>query len=446
MINISEKAGGIKDKIKCRWGIVLTFVMYLIINMGIVNSGDDFVFMNAPVQFGSLAGFMKFYYSHWSGRVIPHTLLVILLNLPQPVFWILNALFMTLLVWALIRFCTADSRTRMENMQSVNVLTVLLAAAVIFLPRQAMLNGSVLWKCAAVLYIWGTLCAFCALYPFISRLYGREFSKKMLLILVPCCIYGCSFEQTAAFMTAFMLIMAVVNAVKYKSLTLTEIILLAVTLLMTAVTLAAPGSWERYKLEIIMDISCYDTYTFADRVIFSLSNMLESIHEYFGIILVLISAAAFAMTCRRYSSKICRCVAAVPVMYYGSFCIYRVLSGYNGTTPVVKLLGRYLFNYIDITSDAFEISHGQRISMFAGILCICIVLVMLFIGVAEENEWIAPVIFGAAVCEAIMIGLSPSVNTTGVRGLFITFLFLLVTLLRLVILAFRQAKSWTREV
>ena len=174
MINISEKAGGIKDKIKCRWGIVLTFVMYLIINMGIVNSGDDFVFMNAPVQFGSLAGFMKFYYSHWSGRVIPHTLLVILLNLPQPVFWILNALFMTLLVWALIRFCTADSRTRMENMQSVNVLTVLLAAAVIFLPRQAMLNGSVLWKCAAVLYIWGTLCAFCALYPFISRLYDRR--------------------------------------------------------------------------------------------------------------------------------------------------------------------------------------------------------------------------------------------------------------------------------
>lgn len=73
-------------------------------------------------------------------------------------------------------------------------------------------------------------------------------------------------------------------------------------------------------------------------------------------------------------------------------------------------------------------------------------LVMLFIGVTEENEWIAPVIFGAAVCEAIMIGLSPSVNTTGARGLFITFLFLLVTLLRLVILAFRQAKGWTREV
>lgn len=430
-------------KIKCRWGLILTFIFYFIISTGIINKDDDLVFMNAFEQFGGIASFIKFYYNHWSGRIIPHTLLVLMLNLWQIIFFIVNALLMTLLVWAVIRLCTADSglyfnKTEHTSNAEINIITVAFAAALIFLPGHEMLNRTVLWKCAAVLYVWCSACAVSAVYPLIARMYKKECKVRELIILVPASVYACSFEQTAMFMAAFMLIIAAVNFIKYKSLTVTEIVLLIVTLIMTAVTILVPGNWERYSLEIIMDISCYDMYTIIDRIVFAISYMLGGIRDYFCIFLMLISASVFAMVYRHHKSWIYRLISAVPVLYYILACVYKVLNNYYGDSKTAKFLGHYFFNYIDVGAEQFEISYGQWFSMFIGLLCICIVVIMLLAGISYEREWLASVMFAAAICESVMIGSSPSVNTSGIRGLFMTFLFLLITVLRIFVLLYRE--------
>ena len=157
-----------KHKIRQILPYLFVFAAFLFVSSYIQDRNDDLVFQESYAQAGSLIEWIRWFANNWGGRVIPQGLLAVLLQLPPIVFGLLNAAAATALAWLSRRIIDRDGRIPDGAYCFVFVLGLLFA-----LPRE-ILRGTVYWKCADVLYLWGFSTLFAALYPFVCLLRGKN--------------------------------------------------------------------------------------------------------------------------------------------------------------------------------------------------------------------------------------------------------------------------------
>ena len=180
--------------------VSITWLAFFFVSLFVVNRNDDFVFEAGIERYGSLWGWIKFFSNNWGGRVIPQGILVILLQLPDAFFNIINASMWVVLV---VYICRVFDPLGVWNREFEIFAVSFLIFTVI---PYAVLNEAVFWRCAIVLYHWGTACALIVFYPFICVMNGKKYNKYDIIASFLACIYASSFEQIAVFMSAACII------------------------------------------------------------------------------------------------------------------------------------------------------------------------------------------------------------------------------------------------
>lgn len=162
---------------------------------------DDLVLPNAISQYGSSKNWVIFFSTLWSGRIIPQGILVLLLQTKEKLFHVFEAL-----IWLiLLRYVSQNYDPDCHIDRKIEIL--LMAGATLCLIPVSVLSEFIFWKCANVLYLWGTSLTRVVLYPMVQIERGRTYHSRDFIFAIFAAIYISGFEQGAAFLCSAMLIL-----------------------------------------------------------------------------------------------------------------------------------------------------------------------------------------------------------------------------------------------
>lgn len=182
---------------------ICAWLTYFIMSWFIVSRNDDFVFKAGIERYGSFAGWVDFFAHSWGGRVIPQGILVLLLQTSEFWFHFINAsMWIVLLIYICRVFDYEGAWDRKAE------FLVLSFSIFTFIP-ESVLAGSVFWKCANVLYLWGIAGMLVTIYPFVCIADGSRYKRHDFALAFIACIYTSSFEQGAIFMSAAVVVLLV---------------------------------------------------------------------------------------------------------------------------------------------------------------------------------------------------------------------------------------------
>lgn len=119
---------------------------------------DDLVFQNAISRYGSFKNWVIFFGTHWGGRIIPQGILVLLLQTKEKLFHVFEALIWLILLRYVSKNYDPDGHINRK------IAILLMACVTLCLIPMSVLSYAIFWKCANVLYLWGTSLTMAALY------------------------------------------------------------------------------------------------------------------------------------------------------------------------------------------------------------------------------------------------------------------------------------------
>ena len=126
------------------------YIVYFLLSTCIHNVGDDLVFQKGIEQYGSLHGWIIFFSNNWSGRIIPQGILVALLQFPESIFHMINALMWVLLFTYVVK--VYDIHRNFDMKKTIITISILTFSVI----PKSVLSQATFWKCANVLYLWGS--------------------------------------------------------------------------------------------------------------------------------------------------------------------------------------------------------------------------------------------------------------------------------------------------
>lgn len=286
-----------KEIIRNRLCILIIIAISLALNMTLQNHADDFVFQKGIEAYGGLAGWLRFYAENWSGRLIPHGIFVVLQNLPDAIFFILNSVAFALLPIMLVR-CLFPVQMRGDAKFELGLFLLL----ILFIP-QSVFEYTVFWKCSSVLYLWGIVSMLFAMMPFVDQYRGNDkigIGEFILATLGG--IYASNFEQVAAFLMVFMVIMVVWNKLALKEKVGKCVVVIVITVASTLFFSSMQGNQVRYFTEVIQRISNYDMYSVWDKLLMGIWYLLTSIQGHCTFLFCALSLIVTACLCRRHGN------------------------------------------------------------------------------------------------------------------------------------------------
>ncbi len=413
---MQSKSKKISDTVCYLIIIAVSFVL----NLTLQSSGDDFIFQKGIERYGNIAGWLSFYANNWSGRLIPHGILVCLLNLPGAVFTVLNSTALALLPHMLAR-CLFDGDAG-RNAKFKLALFVLLIIAI----PDSVWAYAVFWKCASVLYLWGTIAALAAMRPFILQYRSGDAVKPQVYVAaVFGAVYVSGFEQMAAFLAVFMIITVLWNGLKLKRKTGVCLAITAVTLSLTLFFAGMPGNRVRLFAETVQRMPNYDMYSVWDKIFMGIEYLLTCIQKhcvYLFCALGFIVTAYLYKTAERGRKPILLAGGGVSV-YYSLALICRWTQGKTrNTIPVLNKL----FTFAEFDSVFFEYNIKRLLPTLVGFAAFCTLgLLLIAVSSSSDGDIIKPLLYFGGGCTVIIMGFSPSIFASGDRTLFIFAVFLI---------------------
>lgn len=400
---------------------LFVWIAYLFLSCFAYSRGDDFVFGAGIERYGSFIGWVKFFSTNWGGRIIPQGLLVILLQLPEIVFHLFDATMWVLLIKYVCKvFDYKGAFDRKIEFACFSVFVFLTIPA-------GVLNGTVFWKCANVLYLWGTAGALVMFYPFICVINEREYKKFDVVAAFVACIYTSSFEQAAVFMSAAAVVFLGYLIAKTKKVNLTLSVLTTISCVLTVVFYKLPGNTARKGIEVLCQLPKYDMFTTTDKILLGIKYAVERSETQVSILYFLLALVVFvSVRLFRKEDKLFLLAATGALAYFLVLWLYMTGKSIAGIS--FYLIDQvYLCVNVDTVSFSFSMWDFLLECLNIGMLTLLGIMLML-IRPGEINPIIFVSYFGGIATMAIM-GFSPTVYASGDRPCFIGCLMLLCTLL-----------------
>ena len=315
---------------------------------------DDFSFIKIFREDGNIINWLSHYWNIWSGRVLPHALLVFFLNLPPLVFNILNAVLTTVLIGQMAFYAV---RGRKIEQTSGGAMLIFAGAVFHYLLIPAEISSiTAFWRTAAILYVWGTVAFLFALYP-IYRFYacGKDVSAGWKIASFFCAFYAAGFEETGAFFCALAFILLIAGAIKRKRLPACGVLLWAFGTLVTFFFILAPGNTVRFKEEILYWMPYYGSFSIMNRLFLGISHTQQYTIGFLQPAMIVLSATVFAAMMFLKRPLLVRAVSGLTFAYF-------LLSLFSKNIPV-------LYAYADVDS-VFAYGLSNWIASFIGLFMI----------------------------------------------------------------------------
>ena len=428
-----------KHKIRRILPYLFVFAAFLIVSSYIQDRNDDLVFQESYAQAGSLIEWIRWFANNWGGRVIPQGLLAVLLQLPPIVFGLLNAAATTALAWLSRRIIDRDGMIPDGAYCFVFVLGLLFA-----LPRE-ILRGTVYWKCADVLYLWGFSTLFAALYPFVCLLRGKKPGIPAWIAAFFCAAYTASFEQLGICMTGMMVLLYAYHVFfrdgcesigqnpAYRFGNVPTVVLLLAAAGLTVVFSLMPGNAVRLEEETVRWYPQVAMQSVPEKIIQGLAYTVNGLEQQIMPVLLVLAWFAMIIRIRRKGSVFDR-ILSMAVFAYFSIAALCVVSGMNGSEG-------WMEGFFTASKPELDFFGIESFAVFRDLLHYAAYLALGYLIVSAPGKRTDPVAFAfffGGLGSLVLMGFSPTVQASAARPLF-------PGCLMMIMLVFREYCVWNEN-
>jgi hypothetical protein len=394
----------------------ILYLFFFLLSCYMVSRADDFVFQAGIQRYGSIAGWAKWFSQNWGGRIIPQGILVLLLQLPPLIFHLVDAL-----VWVLL-LVYVKKIFDVTGLFQEKIFFVLFPSLIFVLIPFSVLSGTVFWKCANVLYLWGSAALLIAIYPAAQLIHQRQVTRFDSIISLACVIYVSSFEQAGVLMCGVLFLFLLYALFIHHSVKWQMILLFVLAIAFTYFFCTLPGNSVRTHIEVLGQMPNYDMYSTLDKVLWGIWYVINYIEqEAMYIVMLLAGTVVYLMHQNRKSNDILL-IGAYFMLLYFVLCTMNWIGLSNGGT------GYFLSDLFQLVQvDAADFGFSRRIAVFSILhfmayiyLGSCILIV-----IPEEINITGFSFYFGGLATMWMMGFSPTIYASGARPRFLCYLFLL---------------------
>lgn len=412
-MNIDKKARH-KNSLKSYYlpFIILFIITFSISCRGILHPGDDLIYRDAFRIYGGVRGWVESYTEIWSGRIIPHFLLIVLINKNLILWKVANSVIFVILALGIFNMAINTEAKISDNKKSI--IATIICGMIFFIPIPVMSSGAI-WITGSFNYLWAIAFGIIALIPFKRLITGEKVSKIMISYSAISAIYASYAEQSVAVMLAFSgitLVYCIFAKVKCKIYHYFMFILIGIN---AFISLSAPGNKVRATAETLRFYSDFDMLSFIDKLFLGVNVTFSHIFKASNLLMLILSILILLLVSKKTEDKITITMATIPFIY----------------TSLKFLSIEKLFNF-GRTNEVYIGGIVQYASVFSAIVVCLICLYMFFVIFDKfQNSIISGMFFSGALCSAVVMGISPTVYASGSRVFFITDILIILCIVNL---------------
>ena len=431
---------------------------------------DDATFLRTFTFHGhDLWAWAQEYWITWSGRVVPHGIFLLLLSFSVGLVDIMNGI---LTAFSLVLSCIWVFSGKEDNTRAESLILVFLAVCLYILAPTDILDVTIFWKTASVLYVWAFCAMLYALLPFTPVLSNAEneisavssaksvkrhgktqqppltgmkvsaaSSEKsvckrgqyekpswaVMVLLALSSIYCAGFEPSGSFYFVFG---GILIALAFLTGSLRSIPHYAYSLwiLTTAAFfffLSAPGNMVRFREEALFWFPNYGLLGFTDKLLLGTAYTLGAcLHEIYLPVLVL-SVIVFLLMVAHRRGILLTLTAAFPMLYYGLYLFAK-------DSPA------YAFVYNDVYGFY---TSANWFATFLGMFAIIVTAFLIFIAIGDELDFKNALFYFGAVAEQVVMGFTPTVAVSISRSSFFSRELLMIPICALLLELVRSLRT-----
>ena len=431
---------------------------------------DDATFLRTFTFHGhDLWAWAQEYWVTWSGRVVPHGIFLLLLSFSVGLVDIMNGI---LTAFSLVLSCIWVFSGKEDNTRAESLILVFLAVCLYILTPTDILDVTVFWKTASVLYVWAFCAMLYALLPFTPILsdaeneisssssdrsvkrHGktqqppltgmkvsaessdRSVSKRgkndipswaVMVLLALSSIYCAGFEPSGSFYFVFggILIALAFLTGSLRSIPRYAYLLWFLTTAAFFFFLSAPGNMVRFREEALFWFPNYGLLGFTDKLLLGTAYTLGAcLHEIYLPVLVL-SVIVFLLMVAHRRGILLTLTAAFPMLYYGLYLFAK-------DSPA------YAFVYNDVYGFY---TSANWFATFLGMFAIIVTAFLIFIGIGDELDFKNALFYCGAVAEQVVMGFTPTVAVSISRSSFFSRELLMIPICALLLELVRSLRT-----
>lgn len=431
---------------------------------------DDATFLRTFTFHGhDLWAWAQEYWVTWSGRVVPHGIFLLLLSFSVGLVDIMNGI---LTAFSLVLSCIWVFSGKEDNTRAESLILVFLAVCLYILTPTDILDVTVFWKTASVLYVWAFCAMLYALLPFTPILSDaeneisasssdrsvkrheetqqppltgmkvsaessdRSVSKRgkndipswsVMVLLVLSSIYCAGFEPSGSFYFVFggILIALAFLTGSLRSIPRYAYLLWFLTTAAFFFFLSAPGNMVRFREEALFWFPNYGLLGFTDKLLLGTAYTLGAcLHEIYLPVLVL-SVIVFLLMVAHRRGILLTLTAAFPMLYYGLYLFAK-------DSPA------YAFVYNDVYGFY---TSANWFATFLGMFAIIVTAFLIFIGIGDELDFKNALFYCGAVAEQVVMGFTPTVAVSISRSSFFSRELLMIPICALLLELVRSLRT-----
>ncbi len=373
---------------------------------------DDLYFDQMFTRFdGNILSFAQEYWTIWSGRVVPHTIFVFFMGISPVLVNIMAAAVTAGLIVLMARIAQPEKEADGQRF----LLAVLMLLWFYLATPVELLNVTVFWKTAGVLYVWGLFFALVALLPLIRLLLGGpKVSRGLMAAAFFGALYAAGFEASGAFFAVFggaALLIALFSRKKVEKM---HVLLWAFGTAAFVICLKAPGNAVRMEEECLFWYPDFELLTAADKFFMGIFYTLGDLVGSLRLPMVLISLFTFLNALIGRKGVGITLLSVLPLAYYGGSYLENAAPWYDYVYPPVLAL------------DSAKL-WNTGIALFAAFL-----LFFLILALTRRERSIVPAFFYAgALAEAAVMAFSPTFFVSEDRCIFFSRELLMIPLFTL---------------
>ena len=431
---------------------------------------DDATFLRTFTFHGQdLWAWAQEYWVTWSGRVVPHGIFLLLLSFSVGLVDIMNGI---LTAFSLVLSCIWVFSGKEDNTRAESLILVFLAVCLYILTPTDILDVTVFWKTASVLYVWAFCAMLYALLPFTPILSNAEneisavsseksvkrhgetqqpsltgmkisavsseksVSKRekyekpswaVMVLLALSSIYCAGFEPSGSFYFVFggILIALAFLTGSLRSIPRYAYLLWFLTTAAFFFFLSAPGNMVRFREEALFWFPNYGLLGFTDKLLLGTAYTLGAcLHEIYLPVLVL-SVIVFLLMVAHRRGILLTLTAAFPMLYYGLYLFAK-------DSPA------YAFVYNDVYGFY---TSANWFATFLGMFAIIVTAFLIFIGIGDELDFKNALFYCGAVAEQVVMGFTPTVAVSISRSSFFSRELLMIPICALLLELVRSLRT-----
>ena len=431
---------------------------------------DDATFLRTFTFHGhDLWAWAQEYWITWSGRVVPHGIFLLLLTFSVGLVDIMNGI---LAAFSLVLSCIWVFSGKEDDTRAESLILVFLAVCLYILTPTDILDVTIFWKTASVLYVWAFCAMLYALLPFTPVLSNAEneisavssdksvkrhgetqqppltgmkvsaasseksVSKRgkyekpswaVMVLLVLSSIYCVGFEPSGSFYFVFggILIALAFLTGSLRSIPRYAYLLWFLTTAAFFFFLSAPGNMVRFREEALFWFPNYGLLGFTDKLLLGTAYTLGAcLHEIYLPVLVL-SVIVFLLMVAHRRGILLTLTAAFPMLYYGLYLFAK-------DSPA------YAFVYNDVYGFY---TSANWFATFLGMFAIIVTAFLIFIGIGDELDFKNALFYCGAVAEQVVMGFTPTVAVSISRSSFFSRELLMIPICALLLELVRSLRT-----